>query len=73
MMIAATPPAAPPAMAPVFGLPPELSGGTGDVAALEADVGVVDWDTLEGLKIEPGPSSGESIKSHRVRPQRRGK
>jgi hypothetical protein len=55
-------------MAPVFELPPPVGGGTGGVAdtvedALEEDVEVTDTDMPEGLRIEPGPSSGESIKN----------
>jgi len=65
MMITATPPAAPPAMAAVFELLPPV----GDIVedALEEDVGVTDGDRERdrpaGLRIEPGPSSGVPIKN----------
>jgi hypothetical protein len=63
-------------MAPVFELPPLVGGGVGDTVVvedalkdvLEEDVGVIDPETPEGLRIEPGPSSGESIKRRRMRP-----
>jgi hypothetical protein len=64
--ITATPPTTPPAMAPVFELPPPGSG-VGDPVedGLREYVGVVDTPegTLEGLMSEPGPASGVSIKT----------
>jgi hypothetical protein len=70
MKIAATPPAAPPAMAAVFELPRPpgdgLSVGVGDIVedALEVDVGVTDTEmTPEGLRTKPGSTSGMSIKN----------
>jgi len=81
MRTAATSPPAPPTMAAVFELLPPVGGSTvsvGDIVedALEEDVGVTDGDRDKdrpaGLRVEPGPNSGESIK-HGVRQQRDGK
>jgi hypothetical protein len=65
MRIATTQPMTPPTMALVFELRLPGGGGAGDVVedALEEDVGVIELETLEGLRIVPGGISGESIEN----------
>jgi hypothetical protein len=78
MEIAPIPPAMPPAMAPAFELCPPAGIGVAvfDAAVLDAavldvakvEVGraeLAERDELLGPSIEPGPSSGESIKVRR--------
>ena len=66
MVITATPPMTPPAMAPVFDLPPPEVGVDDPVEdGFKEYVGVADTpeETLEGPMTLPGPSSGVSIKT----------